>query len=194
MLVRKISDLTFHQMQTFAWFAQFAHTVVIFPFHSGKTFILNQLVGWNSFRNFTLQNHYNDEKTYISHCGALCLRHGSRRLHQFHCGQRCHRRRVGVIPEAPVIYLRNMSNIILGRAWSPSLHWHHCRSGKFIHWSHLPSAGEGFMPILRKWHNRWKISRIRELKNYYSCKIRLSPPSLLRGICFVSCPLLVGRG
>lgn len=32
-------------MQTFAGFAQFAHTVVISPFHSGKTFILNQLVG-----------------------------------------------------------------------------------------------------------------------------------------------------
>ena len=116
-------------MLTFAWFAQFAHTVVISPFHSGKTFILNQLVGWNSFRNFTLQNHYNDEKTYISHCGALCPHHGSRHLHQIHCGQRCHRRRVGVIPEAPVIYLRNMSNIVLGRAWSPSLHRHHCRSG-----------------------------------------------------------------
>ena len=153
-----------YYMQTFAGFAQFAHTVVISPFHSGKTFILNQLVGWNSFRNFTLQNHYNDEKTYISHCGALCLRHGSRRLHQFHCGQRCHRRRVGVIPESPVTYLRNMSNIVLGRAWSPSS------------------------------KNDTTAEKYQELENYYSCKIRLSPPSQLRGICFVSCPLLVGLG
>lgn len=32
-------------MLTFAQFAQFAHTVVIPPFHYGKTFILNLLVG-----------------------------------------------------------------------------------------------------------------------------------------------------
>ena len=40
----------------------------------------------------------------------------------------------------------------------------------YIGWR-IPSAGKGFMPFLKKWQNRWKISRIRELKNYYSCKI-----------------------
>ena len=56
---------------------------------------------------------------------------------------------------------KNSSNIVLGRAWSPSLHLHHLRSGNHnihIHASivHLPGAGKGFMPSLKKCPNRYE--------------------------------------
>ena len=85
--------------------------------------------------------------------------------------------------------LRNRSNIVFGRAWSPSLHWHdfvtfcwdkiapliinylHGYLGD-IGWR-ISSAGKGFMPFLKKCPNRWKISRIRELKEFFSAFVFL---------------------